>query len=113
MASVRRILNKLESDAALRREGVIDATQEAIGQQSRRSIESHLADYEARLRAANRTGNHVSRTMTFIREIAKAAGFTAAGDVTADAVNRLQRRAAKGPRQRLERIVPNHCDLSS
>jgi integrase len=91
-ATAERIAAKLESDAALRREGVVDPTLDAVSKESRRSIESHLADYEAKLRTGNRTDEHVSRTVAYIREIAKFAGFEVATDISADGVNRYATR---------------------
>lgn len=87
-AAAERIGAKLETDAALRREGAIDATLDAIGQQSRRSIESHLADYQAKLQAAGRDAKHVGSTLAYIRAVVHAAGFTSGADITADGANR-------------------------
>ena len=85
-AAAERIVAKLEADAALRRDRVIDPTLDEIQAQAQRTIESHLADYEAKLRAANRTEKHISSTLQFIREIAAAASFTTAADIAADGV---------------------------
>ncbi len=41
-AAAERIARKLEAEAALRREGVIDPTLDAVSRESQRSIESHL-----------------------------------------------------------------------
>ncbi len=87
-ATAERIANKHESDAALRRDGVIDPTLDAISRESQRTIESHLADYEAKLRVANRTDKHVTCTVQFVRWIAEHAGFRTAADINADGVNR-------------------------
>ncbi len=87
-ATAERVARKLEADAALRRDGVIDPTLDAISQQSKRTIEEHLEDYENKLRAANRTEKHVANTLNFIRWIAEYAGFRTAVDITADGVNR-------------------------
>jgi len=87
-AAAKRIAAKFEADAALRRDGVIDARVESVNDHSRRSIESHLSDYEAKLKAAKRTGGHVSKTLYCIRQAVAFAGFKAAGDITADGVNR-------------------------
>ena len=87
-ATAERIARKHEADAALRREGVIDPTLDAIGKESQRSIESHLTDYESKLRAAHRTEKHIETTAGFIRKIAEHAGFKTASDITADGVNR-------------------------
>ncbi|HJN08677.1 MAG TPA: hypothetical protein QF564_08285 [Pirellulaceae bacterium] len=74
-ATAERIAGKLEADAALRREGVIDSALDEIGKESQRTIESHLADFEAKMRAANCTEKHVKGTAKFIRWIADHAGF--------------------------------------
>ncbi len=87
-ATAERIARKHEADAALRRDGVIDPTLDAIGKESQRSIESHLTDYENKLRTANRTDQHVARTIGFVRIISESAGFYSAADIAADAVNR-------------------------
>ena len=87
-ATAERIANKLEADAALRRDGVIDPTLDAISKESQRSVESHLADYESKLRAENRTDEHVCRTVGFIRAISTWAGYGTVSDISADTVNR-------------------------
>ena len=87
-ATAERIARKHEADAALRRDGVIDPTLDAIGKESQRSIESHVADYESKLRAANRTDKHITSTTQFIRWIVEHAGFRTAADISADGVSR-------------------------
>ena len=87
-ATAERIAAKLEADAALRRDGVIDPQLDAICDQAQRTVESHLSDYEAKMRTGNRSEKHITRTLTCIREIAEAAGFLRAADISADAVNR-------------------------
>ncbi len=88
-AAAERIAKKFEADAALRRDGVIDPTIDAIAQQSKRTVESHLADYEAKLRAAKNTPQHVSETLGKIRAICARSGFVIAADLNADGVNRF------------------------
>lgn len=87
-ASAERIVRKYEADAALRREGVIDAALDSINKQANRSIESHLADFENKMLTANRTAKHIQSTKNFIRRIADYAGFDVAMDINADGVNR-------------------------
>ncbi len=87
-ATAERIARKHEADAALRRDGVIDPTLDAISKESQRTIESHLADYEGKMRAANRTAKHITSTTQFVRWIADHAGFKTASDISADGVNR-------------------------
>ena len=53
-STAERIAAKLESDAALRRDKVIDPTVDNIQRESQRTIESHLADYEAKIREIGR-----------------------------------------------------------
>ena len=83
-----RIAAKLEADAALRRDGVVDAQLDGITKQSKRPIEDHLTDYEAKLRAADRTDQHVGMTIRCSRAICTFAGFEMPADITADGVNR-------------------------
>jgi len=87
--AAERIANKFEAEAALRRDGVIDPTLDAISQQSKRTVESHLVDYEAKLRAAKNTPQHVTETLSKIRAICAHAGFSIAADLNADGVNRF------------------------
>jgi len=86
-AAAERIAAKLESDAALRRDRVIDPRLEDIQIQSRRTIESHLVAFEARLRMANRDTKHVGSTLAYIRAVCSAAKFAVAADIRADGVN--------------------------
>ena len=87
LEAARRIAAKCEADAALRRDGVVDPRMDKLAQQSRRSIEDHLGDYEAKLRAAGRNEQYIVDTLAMIRAVIGAAGFTAAIDISADGVN--------------------------
>jgi integrase len=88
-ATAERIARKLEAEAALRREGVIDPTLDAISKESQRTIDSHLADYQSKMKAAQCTELHVSRTAEFIEKISGWAGFKVAADITAEGVTRF------------------------
>src|SRR5437867_12035973 len=66
LAVAERIAKKWEADAMLRRAGVIDPAMEGISDQAQRSIESHLTDYESRLKAANRAGQYIAGTLASI-----------------------------------------------
>ena len=85
--AAQRLANHLETQAAKRREGLIDASQERFAQEGRRTIGQHLTDYEAKMKAANREPKYVATTISYIRTIAEAAGFAAIGHITADGVN--------------------------
>ena len=87
-ATAERIAAKYEADVALRRDGVIDPTLDAVSRESQRSVESHLADFKNKLQAANRTEDHIGRTARMIRTITEHAGFQTVADITADGVNR-------------------------
>ena len=82
-STAERIAAKLESDAALRRDKVIDPTVDNIQRESQRSVESHLADYEAKLRAANRCDKHIGCTLQWIQSVAESAEFTTAASIGA------------------------------
>ena len=91
---------KLEAEEMQRRRGLIDPRREQLAGEGRKLLESHLADYEAHLKAADRSPDHVGRTARFIRTIAEAAGFASVGDIAADGVNTFaselrQRRSAR------------------
>jgi len=88
-AAATRIAAKLEADAALRRDGVIDPALDAIGQESRRSIDEHLRDYRAKLKAAGRTSRHIEDTIRYVQKIAAVAQWQTAADILADAVHRF------------------------
>ena len=88
-ATAERIANKHETDAALRRDGVIDPALDAIGKESQRTIEAHLIDYESKLRAANRSDQYIQEMARCIREIAKAGEFENAAAINADAVTKF------------------------
>ena len=74
-ATAERIAKKYEADAALRRDGVIDPTLDAISKESQRTVESHLEDYEAKLQAASRTDRYIQDTLRYIRAIAEEQKF--------------------------------------
>jgi len=86
--AARQLVNKLEAKAEQRRRGYIDARQERLIAEGRRTLDAHLTDYEAHLNAANRSAKHVRSTVNFIREVAKAGGCATLADISADAVNR-------------------------
>jgi len=86
-AAADRIAAKYDAGSALRREGVIDPHLDATATEGKRTIESHLADYEARMKAAARNSQHVAGTLAMIRATCEAADFQLAADLSADGVN--------------------------
>ena len=106
--TAERILADKLADVALRREGIIDARQEALAIQSNRPIEEHLTDFEAMLTARQRSENHISRTIAFVREVCSEAGFEKPNDISADGVNRVMaamKSAGRAPRTIQARVV--------
>jgi integrase len=94
-AAAERVGAKLEADATLRREGVIDTQLEAIADHGRRLIESHLNDYEAMHRAAGNDDKHVKSTITDIRKVCAHAKFKLAQDINADGTNHFAKHLKK------------------
>ncbi len=83
-----RILSKYVADSALRLSGVIDPQLDAICDESQRSVDKHLVDYEAKMRTANRTPKHITTTVGYIRRFAESSDWATVGDISADEVNR-------------------------
>ncbi len=92
----------------MRRDGVIDPELEAITKESQRTIESHLEDFESKLRAAGRSEKHINSTNNFIRSIAMFAEFIAAADITADGVTRYAEKL--GSEGRAARTIEAHLN---
>src|SRR5207249_2115292 len=52
-------------------------------------IKSHLADFEAKLKASKNTADYVKETVTKIRSICEHEGFETVADISADGLNRF------------------------
>jgi integrase len=77
------LARKLEADAMLRREGIIDTQAEKLAHSGSAPLESHIAAFEAVLRAKGGTEKHVRRTLSFIRGLAAACRFERLNDLDA------------------------------
>ncbi len=88
-ATAEQIAAQRELDVLQRQKGIIDPAQERMADQGRRPIVEHVADYEAKLRTAGRTGKHVADMIAMLRAVATWAGFATAADISADVVNRF------------------------
>ncbi len=86
--AAERIVAKFVTDESMRRTGTVDAQLEAIGDQSKRTITSHLADYRAKLEASGRTPKHIQTQEKYIKGIADHNDWMVAADINADGVNR-------------------------
>jgi len=85
--AARQYANELEKQADQRRKGLIDARQERLAAESQRFLAEPLADFEAKMRAAGGSADHVKRTVRFVQTIAEVADFDTIGHITADGVN--------------------------
>ena len=85
--AAERIAAKLEADVALRREGVIDATQDDYQREALRPLAEHIADYRGALEGG-RSASHAHTQMGRIEKITRAGGFFSWRDVCPDAVER-------------------------
>jgi len=84
--AAERIAAQLEADAALRREGVVDARADRYAEAGRRPLTEHLDEYEAHLRHVGRSERHVGQVSQTLGHIADGAGASRLGDLTLDSV---------------------------
>jgi len=82
-AAAERILAKRVADAAIRRDGVIDAAQDRYIEQSRRTLAEHFAEYDEclRVRIGRKTGfaatpRHRSQRQQHLAAVVDALGWT-------------------------------------
>lgn len=68
-ATAERIAAKHEADSALRREGVIDPTDDRFAAEARRPITQHLADFRTALSARCNTSQHCYETSTQVEKM--------------------------------------------
>ncbi|GAA4470059.1 hypothetical protein GCM10023156_62980 [Novipirellula rosea] len=82
----QQLANKVEAEAKLRRDGLIDLEQEGINQRKRSLIEQHLLAFENGQKSKKNTEKHVNLTMTRVRFIVNGCEWTVLGDMLADDV---------------------------
>jgi len=76
-----QIAAKLETDAYLRKRGIIDATQERYSLEARRTIAEHVTDYLAALLAKGNTAKHAEMTGARVRFVIHDCGAAHAHDL--------------------------------
>jgi integrase len=86
--AAERIGSKLETDAALRREGVIDARQDSVIEQEREPLSQHVDAYLAHMKHAGRAPKHVSETGRMLRRLVTETGAGRLSELTVDRVER-------------------------
>ncbi|MEQ9380037.1 MAG: recombinase XerD, partial [Pirellulales bacterium] len=90
-ATAKRIAAKLEADVALRSHGVIDRSTEVTERESKRPVDSHLSDFDSKLRAAGRTDRYVTETIAYIRRLIEAGGWETISNICAEDVTHYAR----------------------
>ena len=76
--------------------------------QAAKPIGEHLDAFEAMMKARQRSEEHVKRTLVFLREVCKAAGFEKPNDISADGMNKIMadmKAEGKAPRTIQGRVV--------
>ena len=91
-AAAERILRKRVTDAALRRDGVIDARAEAVSDKARRPIGEHLTDWRAVLVAKGNGVKRVKMAFGRVRRMLDDCGFDTLAVVDPAAVTQAIRR---------------------
>ncbi len=75
---------KLEDEARLIREGVIDPRTARLRKNRRIRLPEHIADYDTFLRNKGVTEDHRKRTVWYLEQISRGAGWTLVDDINAD-----------------------------
>jgi integrase len=83
-ATAERIGAKLETDAARRREGLIDPQLEGFAREARRPIADMIAEYKAKLVANGRSERYITDAVGYIERIAAAEEIVTATDFTSE-----------------------------
>lgn len=97
------IAKKRETDAALRRKGVIDPAKERTAAELLRPIAEHVADYRDELEARENSAKHVRMTIKHIETIIRLCEATTIAELTAAAVRKAIREIRKAGNPRIKR----------
>jgi len=108
-AATEALARKLEADAMLRREGVIDSTAEKFSRSEALVLEDHITAFEAVLHGKGNTESYVTRTVKHVRKFLGACGFKRLPDLDAAKVaahiSALRRKGRLGARAINARIT--------
>ena len=85
-ATAEQVADRLQADAALRKRGIINATQERFAAEARRPLSEHVAEFRAVLEARENTPKHVDMTLQRVRFIVETSGAAHTKDLAASAV---------------------------
>ena len=105
-AAAERILSKHVTDAALRRDGVIDGRAETVAGRARRAISEHLVEWKASLEAKGSSSKRVQLAFRRAQCIASDCRFGSLADVEPTAVHRFIR--AMQENQAAPRTINGH-----
>lgn len=100
-ATAERIGAKLDTEAAKRREGLIDPQLEQFACEARRPLAELIVEYKAKLVANLRTERYIAEAVGYVERIAKAESIATAAEFTAERVAHYAadlRRKGKGAR---------------
>lgn len=87
-AAAERIASKLEADAALRRDGVIDPLEDRLSTEERRDLAEHLAEFKEVLLAKGNDPDYVTQSMARLQYVVREAAALRISQMTASAVQR-------------------------
>jgi len=98
----QRLANKLEHEAKLRRDGLIDSAAEDLANQAKRSVVSHLNEFLETVRSKGRTEKHVNLISSRIRAVLEEAEIRTPSEIkhglVESATVAIQRRGNLSPR---------------
>ncbi len=86
-ATATRIGNKLDEDASLRRENLVDVRLEDIAKEGAKPLSEALDAYQASLSASGKSQDHIDRTRNKFEAIAKFAKWVTLADIQPDGLN--------------------------
>ena len=86
--AAERIAAKLEGDAALRRDGVVDPRADDFASAERRSLQEHLADFHAWLLAKGNTPKHANMARSHVCRIMELCGADRISDLKPSVVQK-------------------------
>lgn len=87
-AAAERILTKHVADAALRREGVVNAATDRYSIEGRKPLTEHVEAYLTHCRNAEQSGLHVELKEMHLGRVVEGTSATRVGELTADALER-------------------------
>ncbi len=84
--TAQALANKLESDAMLRRVGVIDPQVESFVKKAASPLQHHIGVFKAKLHAEGRSEKHIRATVSCIDRVVAALSLKTVGQLTLEAV---------------------------